>query len=136
MKDRLTLFTKYLLDVLFYAGIVVTVTLPFSIRFYGKYDSYFGQHWLRLMLLQELRKMFKTVLNGDCFIRENVQSLKRMGICSFCIAAVTALRLFLYLTPAVLITILVFVIAGLFSLVLSRVFDAAVTYKLENDLTI
>ncbi|MFR7841817.1 MAG: hypothetical protein ACLU3U_01230 [Gallintestinimicrobium sp.] len=59
-----------------------------------------------------------------------------MGICSFCIAAVTALRLFLYLTPAVLITILVFVIAGLFSLVLSRVFDAAVTYKLENDLTI
>ena len=87
MKDRLTLFTKYLLDVLFYAGIVVTVTLPFGIRFYGKYDSYFGQHWLRLtilfgisgifalILLQELRKMFKTVLNGDCFIRENVQSL-------------------------------------------------------------
>ena len=124
------------------------VTLPLGIRFYGKYDSYFGQHWLRLtilfgisgifalILLQELRKMFKTVLNGDCFIRENVQSLKRMGICSFCIAAVTALRLFLYLTPAVLITILVFVIAGLFSLVLSRVFDAAVTYKLENDLTI
>ena len=37
---------------------------------------------------------------------------------------------------AVLITILVFVIAGLFSLVLSRVFDAAVAYKLENDLTI
>ena len=113
MKDRLTLFTKYLLDVLFYAGIVVTVTLPLGIRFYGKYDSYFGQHWLRL-----------TILFGIS------------GICSFCIAAVTALRLFLYLTPAVLITILVFVIAGLFSLVLSRVFDAAVTYKLENDLTI
>ena len=31
MKDRLTLFTKYLLDVLFYAGIVVTVTLPLCI---------------------------------------------------------------------------------------------------------
>ena len=148
MKDRLTLFTKYLLDVLFYAGIVVTVTLPFGIRFYGKYDSYFGQHWLRLtilfgisgifalILLQELRKMFKTVLNGDCFIRENVQSLKRMGICSFCIAAVTALRLFLYLTPAVLITIMLFVIAGPFYLVLSTVFHAAVTYKMENDLTI
>ena len=71
MKDRLTLFTKYLLDVLFYAGIVVTVTLPLGIRFYGKYDSYFGQHWLRLtilfgisgifalILLQELRKMLK-----------------------------------------------------------------------------
>ena len=32
MKDRLTLFTKYLLDMLFYAGIVVTVTLPLGIR--------------------------------------------------------------------------------------------------------
>ena len=36
MKDILTLFTKYLLDVLFYAGIVVTVTLPLGIRFYAK----------------------------------------------------------------------------------------------------
>lgn len=33
MKDRLTLFTKYLLDVLFYAGIVVTVTLPLAYAF-------------------------------------------------------------------------------------------------------
>ena len=32
--------------------------------------------------------------------------------------------------------ILVFIIAGLFSKVLSSVFDKAVTYKLENDLTI
>ena len=34
------------------------------------------------------------------------------------------------------VVILVFVIAGLFSKVLARVFDKAVTYKLENDLTI
>lgn len=42
MKDRLTLFTKYLLDVLFYAGIVVTVTLPFGIRFYGSMTAISG----------------------------------------------------------------------------------------------
>ena len=62
MKDRLTLFTKYLLDVLFYAGIVVTVTLPFSIRFYGKYDSYFGQHWLRLTILFGISGIFALIL--------------------------------------------------------------------------
>ena len=104
MKDRLTLFTKYLLDMLFYAGIVVTVTLPLGIRFYGKYDSYFGQHWLRLtilfgisgifalILLQELRKMFKTVLNGDCFIRENVKAdgnLQFLHCGSYCAAPVS-----------------------------------------------
>nr|WP_302629354.1 DUF2975 domain-containing protein [uncultured Eubacterium sp.] len=31
---------------------------------------------------------------------------------------------------------MVFIIAGLFSRVLAQVFDKAVTYKLENDLTI
>lgn len=148
MKDRLTIITKLLLDFMFYAGIAVTATLPLSIRFYGKYNSYFADNYIPLILLfffsgifailiiYELRKMFRSVLNDDCFIPENVVSLRRMGTYSIIIALITAGRLFLYITPAVLIVILVFVIAGLFSKVLSRVFDRAVTYKLENDLTI
>jgi len=148
MKDRLTLFTKYLLDFMFYAGIFVTATLPVSIRLYGQINPYFSQYWLQLVILfavsgvlavliiYELRRMFRSVLAEDCFIRQNVQSLKRMGTYSFFISAITCCRLFLYLTPAVLIVILVFVIAGLFSKVLAQVFDTAVTYKQENDLTI
>lgn len=148
MKDKLTILTKLLLDFMFYAGILVIATLPLSIRFYGRYNSYFSDNYVPLLLLffssgifalliiYELRKMFRTVLNDDCFIQENVISLRRMGTYSIIIALITAGRLFLYITPAVLIVILVFVIAGLFSKVLSRVFDRAVTYKLENDLTI
>ena len=148
MKDKLTLFTKFLLDVMFYAGIVVIITLPFSIRFYGNYNSYFAENYYSLcvilalsgifaiLIIWQLRKMFTTVINNDCFVRENVASLEKMSIYSFFIAVITACRLFIYLTPAVLIIILVFVIAGLFSKVLAGVFDKAVTYKLENDLTI
>lgn len=148
MKYKLTLFTKFLLDLMFYAGIIVTITLPFSIKFYGNYNSYFADNYYSLcvilflsgifaiLIIQQLRKMFLTVINNDCFIRENVVSLERMSIYSFFISVITACRLFIYLTPAVLIIILVFVIAGLFSKVLAGVFDKAVTYKLENDLTI
>ncbi len=148
MKDKLALFTKYLLDFMFYMGIVVIITLPFSIKLYGHYNTYFAENYYSLcvifflsgifavLILRELRKMFRSVLNDDCFIRENVISLDHMSIYSFFIAVITACRLFLYLTPAVLVVILVFVIAGLFSKVLARVFDKAVTYKLENDLTI
>ena len=148
MKDRLTLFTKFLLDVMFYAGIIVTITLPLSIKFYGKYNSYFADNFYSLcvifflsgifaiLIIQQLRKMFTTVINNDCFVRENVASLEKMSIYSFFIAVITACRLFIYLTPAVLIIILVFVIAGLFSKVLAGVFDKAITYKEENDLTI
>lgn len=148
MKDKLTLFTKYLLDFMYFSGIVVIITLPFSIKFYGKYNTYFANNYYSLLvvfflagifavlIIYELRKMFRTVLNDDCFIRENVKSLEKMSIYSFFIAVIMACRLFIYITPAVLILILVFVIAGLFSKVLAQVFDKAVTYKLENDLTI
>lgn len=148
MKDRLTLLTKFLLDFMFYGGIAVTATLPFSIRFYGRYNSYFADNLIPLILLfllsgvfailiiNELRRIFRSVINDDCFIPENVISLRRMGSYSFVIAAITSGRLLLYITPAVMIIILVFIIAGLFSKVLSHVFDKAVTYKLENDLTI
>ena len=41
-----------------------------------------------------------------------------------------------YVTMAMLVVILVFIIAGLFSKVLSFVFEEAVGYKEENDFTI
>ena len=148
MKDRLTVFTKGILDFMFYAGILTTVLVPVIIKFYGRYNTYFADNiWelslifilsgiFAVLIIYELRRMFKTVLEDNCFIPENVASLRRMGTYSFFIAVNTSCRLFLYLTPAVIVVILVFVIAGLFSKVLSQVFDKAVTYKQENDLTI
>ena len=148
MGNKLTRFTKLMLDVMFYAGIVVTLTLPVSVKIYGQINSYFAQYYIQLILLfavsgilaelilLELRRMFRTVIANDCFVEANVKSLNRMGTYSFLIALVTAGRMTLYLTPAVMIIILVFLIAGLFSKVLGRVFERAVEYKLENDLTI
>jgi hypothetical protein len=89
-----------------------------------------------LIILWELRRMFHTVIKENPFVKENVTSLKRMGLCSFIITVIMAVRLFFVVTPAALVLVTVFVVAGLFSLVLSQVFDQAVTYKLENDLTI
>lgn len=144
----MTVFTKGMLDFLFYAGILTTLLVPAMIRGYGRYNRYFRENVLQLsvifilagifavLIIYELRKIFKTVLEDDCFVEENVVSLRKMGTYSFFIAAITSLRIFLYLTPAVMVVVLVFIIAGLFSKVLSQVFAKAVQYKLENDLTI
>jgi len=133
---------------MFYTGIAVTASIYFIIKFYGRFNSYFEKNIISLtilfvlsgilavLIIFELRKIFRSVINDNCFIRENVISLRRMGTYSFLIAIITAFRLLIYLTPAVMVVILVFLIAGLFSKVLSQVFDKAVTYKLENDLTI
>lgn len=148
MNNKLTKITKLLLDTMYFLGIPICISLPVTLKLYGQINSYFREYYVQLVILfflsgvfavlivGELRKMFKTVLNNDCFVKENVASLHKMGSFSFCISVITALRLFLYITPGVLVVVLVFLIAGLFSKVLSEVFDKAVTYKLENDLTI
>ena len=145
---KLAKLTKGILDFMFYSGIVVCLTLPLSLKFVGNYYKLFQEYYYELLVLffvsgafavliiLELRRMFSTVLKEDCFVEENVRSLRRMGNYSFCITFISLLRLFVAVTPAVLVVILVFVIAGLFSKVLANVFDQAITYKLENDLTI
>lgn len=148
MKDSLTRFTKFILDFMYFAGIFVTATLPISIKFLGNYIEFYNKYYyqqlviffiagiLAVLIIGELRKMFKSVLNEDCFVEENVISLRKMGTYSLLIALVTLIRACIHFTIAISVVILVFIIAGLFSKVLSSVFDKAVTYKLENDLTI
>ncbi len=48
----------------------------------------------------------------------------------------SVVRCIVYMTMAMGVVILVFVIAGLFSKVLACVFEEAVRFKQENDLTI
>ena len=147
-KRRLTVITKYLLDFLFFVCILTTVTLPFSIRWVGRYLPRLAEHyWAMLViyiilgifataLIYELRKIFRTVLKENCFVQENVKSLRRMGNVSFLIVAMSIVRCIIYPTRAIGVVILVFIIAGLFSKVLACVFEEAVRYKEENDMTI
>ena len=147
-KMDLAKWTKFLLDFMFYAGIVVTATLPFSLKWIGtqlervaeNYKEaviiYFVLGVSAIVLINELRKIFRTVLAEDCFVQENVASLRKMGNWSFFIAGMAVVRSIVYVTLAMAVVILVFVIAGLFSKVLAMVFEEAVRYKEENDLTI
>lgn len=147
-KKNLATATKYLLDFMFYAGIVVTVSLPASVRWVGKYLPHVNEHYEEMViiyfvlgiaacvLLRELRRIFGTVLAENCFVQENVVSLQKMGNWSFFIALMSVVRSIVYMTPAMAVVILVFVIAGLFSKVLAYVFQEAVAYKEENDLTV
>lgn len=147
-KETVVKITKYLLDFMFFGTILVTLSLPVSIKWIGNVllDAkeyyveyvliYFILGTLAAAVLGELRKMFRTVLEDNCFVVENVVSLQRMGTYSFMIALMSLVRTVICMTLAMLVIILVFVIAGLFSKTLAFVFDRAVQYKEENDLTI
>lgn len=133
---------------MFFAGILITVTLPLSVRMIGKYVEdvkeryaevviiYFALGILAIAIVGELRKMFRTVLADNCFVMENVVSLQRMGTYSFMITLICMVYLILHLSIATLETVWLFLVAGLFSKTLAFVFEKAVRYKEENDLTI
>lgn len=149
-KMNLAKWVKYLLDFLFFGGILVTISVPFSMKWFAvifdsegfleHYESaviaYFVMGVSAVVILGELRKIFKTVLNQDCFVMGNVSSLSKMGNWSFFIAVMAVVRSIIYLTLAMVVVAIVFLIAGLFSKVLAIVFEEAVRYKEENDLTI
>ena len=147
-KETLIKLTKYFLDFMFFGGIAVTASLPISIKLLGRRLEHFEVHYGELVIIyfvlgiaavviiRELRRIFKTVLEKNCFVRENVVSLNKMGNWSFFIVLMSIVRTIVFLTIAMLVVILVFTIAGLFSKVLAFVFEEAISYKEENDLTV
>lgn len=147
--ERIKKLTKLILDIMFFTGIIVLLTLPIWLRFAGThYSKDIEIHYLAmlivfavsglngLLIVNELRKMMKTVLEANCFVEDNVKSLRRMERYSLVISIFFFIKVLLVPTPATLIIILVFFIAALFSVVLSCIFQEAVNYKDENDLTI
>ena len=147
-RERLIKLTKYILDVMFFGGIAITASLPFSIKFLGNYIDNFQEYYeatviiyfvlgiAAVIIIRELRRIFRTVLNKNCFVRDNVVSLDKMCKWSFFIVLMSVVRNIVFLTSAMSVVILVFIIAGLFSKVLSYVFEQAIEYKEENDFTI
>ncbi len=146
--SKLAKFTNVFTNFMFYAGIAVTISVPWVLQFASKYSEVFREYYWEMviafilsgifavLIFFELKRMIGTVLAGNPFVMENVVSLKRMAYYAFAIAVITVVRLTMSMTPAVFVVIIVFVVAGIFSLVLAQVFKQAVDYKLENDLTI
>lgn len=149
MNQRMIRFTKVVLDIMFYSGWVVFFTLPLSLKFLGKYYSGIINEYFLFMLavfgasgifgiliIRQLRRMMKTVIQESCFVYENVKSLNTMAVLSLCIVVMFFIKICVIPTPATGVIVLVFFIASLFCEVLAHVFEQAVNYKEENDLTI
>lgn len=140
--------TKILLDILIVAGSFCTlgsiqiakflrdlgghgdnVLIPFAI-------TLFISGALAVFILFTLRMMFKTLLDNDPFVIENVTSLRKISVAAAIIAVIYFIKcfyLFTFMTLAVCVT---FCVATLFCLTLKDVFKRAVCIRQENDLTI
>ncbi len=143
-------FVKILLDIIFISGIGVLISLPVSVKWYlmriygmREQNNYYYlvallavTGFFALGILREIRKIFMTLNGRDPFVVQNVKSLNRMGIFSFVIAFFYVMKIFILNSFFTIVICMVFVIAGLFSIILAEVFRQAVEVKMENDYTI
>lgn len=148
-EKGLSSLVKRLLDLVFLGGLAILITLPYVLTWYMKalsltssenYAFLLGFLYITgvvcLGLVNEIRKIFKTLNRRNPFMLDNVKSLNRVGIACFIIAAAYLVKIFFYNSVLTAIITMVFIIAGLFSVVLAEVFRQAIEVKEENDLTI
>ena len=148
-KEKIVRATELILDFMFFSGIMVVVTLPWTLNLAGRYyDAVILEQYVPMLLtlavsgifgiliVGQLRKMMRTVVSGSCFVYENVKSLRLMTGSSLCISAAFLIEMLFVPTIATVVIVVIFFVAALFSQVLSQVFGEAVRYKEETDLTI
>lgn len=149
-KQSLACGIKVALIAMIGITIVILMTLPWIITYYLQMSYQVVSPYAKTVLLimlypcgvcglfieNELRKMFASLENENPFVLENVQSLRRMGYLMVIILAFFIFKIVMLNTIMTMICGFACIIIALFCFVLADVFQQAVKYKQDNDLTI
>ncbi len=139
---------KWVIEIMFYSGIVCTIAVPFTIGSLVRYFSYSTQSEnvyrvtltlagvCAVYILFNIKKMYKTLLDGSPFVDANVAAFRRMAVAAILICVIFVVQAILAFTLGSVTIALIFAIACLFCLTLKDLFKQAINYKTENDLTI
>ena len=148
-EKGLTGILRHLLELIMLGGAVIIAFLPVLLQSYlgSLYMGTGEKYWfllpflyitglLALMILYNLRRILKTLGRKNPFMADNVKSLQYIAVSSFIIAVLYIVKVIFFNSFLTIIMAMVFVIAGLFTIILAEVFHQAVKVKEENDLTI
>ncbi|MGM9550993.1 MAG: DUF2975 domain-containing protein [Clostridia bacterium] len=139
---------KWVVEIMFYGGIFCTAAVPFTIgsliKLFGYSQNYEDVYRVTLTLggvcavyiLFNIKKMYKTLLEGSPFVEENVASFRHMAIAAMLSCIIFAVQSVLAFTVGSVTISLIFAIACLFCLTLKDLFKQAINYRIENELTI
>lgn len=162
LKDEkvLSKVLSIILNVTIVFGIALTAGV-FYMTFYkrGIQDIVINEVLITILLIVGISSLFyivfqlkgviKTLIIGDPFVRSNAIAFKRISLASLVIALCYLINLFInsnfkefkfiYVDNMGIHTdmeVFIFLFASAFIFILAKVFDKAVTFKEENDLTI
>lgn len=148
-EKGLSSYVKKLLDLILVGGLLILLSLPILLKWYSNtLRNYSKDNYTFLLiflyftgicclwLVFEMNKIFKTLNRRNPFMMDNVVSFKKMSLAAFTIAFAYIIKIIFFNSFLTIIIAMVFLIAGLFLVILGEIFKQAVEFKEENDLTI
>ncbi len=148
MKNYKAFAMQVFLTILFIGGAIFTIAMPYVVIkvapwYYGPdYNFWMVMISITLsavlveLILFDMLRIISTVKSNTCFEHRNVKSLKRMAVYGVLISFISLMRMIVHWTSLSLAMILVFGVAAACAYTLALVFEQAINYKKENDLTI
>lgn len=148
-KRSISNYIKIILQLIFIFGIIVVAFLPVIVKYYIQIlrldllEFYFPCLILlyvsglpMLVIVKQFIYLFNTLSINTPFIKENVTHLKIASTCSAIIALEYFIGIYVFQSIFTFIIVGIFLIAWIGLYILSELFQQAVEFKEENDLTI
>ncbi|MEX1377898.1 MAG: DUF2975 domain-containing protein [Eubacteriales bacterium] len=151
-KSSLSFFMELILVIIMIANIAVLISLPWNIEYYLRMINIAPSAWIRaknilmiilypcgissLMVAFELKKIFRTLVKKDPFVQNNVHSLKTIGFAMTTVTVFLFAKIFLMNSLMTMLGAFASILMAVFCFVLADVFQQAVYYKQDNELTI
>ncbi len=147
-KSKINQITKISVDILLCVCAAAVIAVPLIAKYLCTFYGYGGTQKAMFMailyssgicsayILLTLRRMFKTLLGGNPFTQENIVSFRRMAAVCAVIALICLIKCFVLFSWGTIAVSVVFVLGTLFCLTLKNIFEQAIEYKRENDLTV
>lgn len=130
-------------------GGVIFITLPFCLKWYLEFsDIYTTSNYIKILIILYSSgilalgivnftiKLLKNVNKNKPFSKDNVKLLKNISIFCLIIAVIYLISIPIIKSVFTIILFMIFTIMGFMCDVLSGLFDKAIEYKEENELTI
>ena len=146
MKNRSAALTLWANRLLIAAVLLLACAMPKLLHWYNGFRPLEGHTNMALLIafylcvpialyaLYNLEKLLRNILEGEVFIRSNVRMIRR--VCGCCLlVSLICLPAALFYAPLIFFCIVMAFLCPVVNVV-RYVFDAAVTIREENDLTI
>jgi hypothetical protein len=146
---KLSLVIEYTLSLLMLVAFVLTVTLPWSIPAVTRHNPGESGFWfekylvvlifsgiLAMLILWQARAILCIVNKGNPFVNDMVRRLRIIGVECLILAAFYFISVFVVTKFFMVVVFVTFSVVGMILFVFAQIFEQAIAFKEENDMTI